>query len=123
MARQDLPTPATAVDMYLHDMAISLRGLNDLFGVIAQQPEPQPAPETVELREPAPTSEVPKSTAKRKASHRDELQAQDAAQPEPDPLDLPVGDHEGDAHALDPRDIELPPVNLQEDTKPRRRAN
>lgn len=76
--RTKLPAPATAIDMYLADMAQSLRDLVDLL-----TPEPQPDPaETEELREPAAdaaaTSENPKS--KRRKPTRDELQAADAEQ-------------------------------------------
>jgi hypothetical protein len=118
--RTPLPTPATAIDMYLNDIALSLRIVADLV-TASQEPEPAPPSDTAaavtELREPEPPATAP---ARRKTVTRDDLQAQEAAAM----LDVPLGDDEGDAaaHAIDPRDLELPPVNLQADDKPRRRA-
>lgn len=64
--RSQLPTPATAIDMYLNDIAQSLRDLVDL--VTAPALQPPVAEELVELREP----EAKAGKGKRKPSHRDE---------------------------------------------------
>jgi hypothetical protein len=93
--------------MYLNDIALSLRHLVDLM--IPEEPAPEAA-EVAELREP--TAEIPQSKPS-KATHRDALQAADQA------LDLPQDDADGEP--LDPRDVALPPVHLDEDTKPTRR--
>lgn len=67
--RDPLPAPATAIDMYLHDIAQSLRDLVDLA---TPAPQPEPDPELAELREPARASKP-----KRKPGHRDEAREGD----------------------------------------------
>lgn len=67
--RNPLPAPATAIDMYLHDIAQSLRNLVDLA---TPAPEPPAADDVTELREPARASKP-----KRKPSHRDEPREDD----------------------------------------------
>lgn len=66
--RNQLPAPATAIDMYLNDIAQSLRDLVDLVTA----PQPEPAEELTELRESA-----AKSKPRRKPAHRDEVRADD----------------------------------------------
>lgn len=77
-----LPEPATAIDMYLHDMALSLR---DLVRLATPSVLGQAEAETVELREPAqpePT-EPPKPASRRKPAHRDEArEGDDVLRPE-----------------------------------------
>jgi hypothetical protein len=60
----------SAHDIYLHDICVSLRLLVD---AALAQPEPAPAAQVTELREPTPAP-------KRKAVTRDELQADARAQ-------------------------------------------
>jgi hypothetical protein len=72
--RRTLPIPATQVDEYLHDVAVSLRQLNDqlaqMSGMLAQMTveiASTPAMDDIALREPAP------SASAKKRRHRDEL--------------------------------------------------
>lgn len=65
MTRRPLPTPATQVDEYLFDIAVSLRQLGDLLAQTLAEPAVGEG-EVVALREPEPVK--PK-----KRAHRDQV--------------------------------------------------
>lgn len=56
MERPDLLQPASQLDIYLHDIALSLRALVDLV-TAATIPAVTPQPDALDLREPAPAAQ------------------------------------------------------------------
>lgn len=102
-----LPQPATVIDMYLFDIALSLRDLVRLatpsvLGAPMSDEEGEGGADVTELREPVaaavaqpePEPEPPTREMARKAVTRDDLRgeaqgANEAAQPEPEPEAAP----------------------------------